>query len=199
VSLHLPYMVKHKVLLDKQRSLSWTLLLVMGSWYACVLQNVECPTICYILLYVVTITSTGLCKSVSWWHGIVIHLLWVLKRHTQPEHETGINIMFFTIWHLIIYLWDIYSHRKELYFFSKLHAYRSPRNCTLTKQLRRPLTNHIELHPSSTSTIANCSWLLCVHNPCAALLDSWMSVTTPCFHPNTICFITIRHQYSPTR
>jgi len=33
VSLHLPYMVKHKVLLDKRRSHSWTLLLVMGSWY----------------------------------------------------------------------------------------------------------------------------------------------------------------------
>jgi len=34
VSLHLPYMVKHKVLLDKQHSrpCSWTLLLVMGSW-----------------------------------------------------------------------------------------------------------------------------------------------------------------------
>jgi len=31
VSLHLPYMVKHKVLLDKWRSHSWTLLLVMGS------------------------------------------------------------------------------------------------------------------------------------------------------------------------
>jgi len=31
MSLHLPYMVKHKVLLDKQRSRSWTLLLVMGS------------------------------------------------------------------------------------------------------------------------------------------------------------------------
>ena len=28
VSLHLPYMVKHKVLLDKRRSRSWTLLLV---------------------------------------------------------------------------------------------------------------------------------------------------------------------------
>jgi len=33
VSLHLPYMVKHKVLLDKPRSHSWMLLLVMGSWY----------------------------------------------------------------------------------------------------------------------------------------------------------------------
>ena len=32
VSLHLPYMVKHKVLLDKRRSHSWTLLLVMGSF-----------------------------------------------------------------------------------------------------------------------------------------------------------------------
>jgi len=31
-SLRLPYMVKHKVLLDKRRSCSWTLLLVMGSW-----------------------------------------------------------------------------------------------------------------------------------------------------------------------
>jgi len=32
VSLHLPYMVKHKVLLDKWRSRSWTLFLVIGSW-----------------------------------------------------------------------------------------------------------------------------------------------------------------------
>jgi len=32
VSLHLPYMVKHKVLLDEPHSIySWTLLLVMGS------------------------------------------------------------------------------------------------------------------------------------------------------------------------
>ena len=54
-----------------------------------------------ILLYIVTIASTGLCKSVSGWHGIVIHLLWVLKHHTQPGHETGINITCFTIWHLI--------------------------------------------------------------------------------------------------
>jgi len=32
VSLHLPYMVKHEVLLNKRCSRSWTLLLVMGSW-----------------------------------------------------------------------------------------------------------------------------------------------------------------------
>jgi len=31
VSLYLLYMVKHKVLLDKRRSRSWTLLLVIGS------------------------------------------------------------------------------------------------------------------------------------------------------------------------
>jgi len=37
VSLHLPYMVKHKVLLDNWRSHSWTLLLVMGPCiYLCV-------------------------------------------------------------------------------------------------------------------------------------------------------------------
>ena len=26
-----------------------------------------------------------------------------------------------------------------------------------------------------TSSAANCSWLLCAHGPCAAVLDSWMS------------------------
>ena len=90
---------------------------------------------------------------------------------------------------------------KGVQFFSKLHAYHSPRdirNCTHTKQLRRPLMSHIKLHPSSTSTISNRSWLLCVHNPCAALLDSWMSVTTSCFHPNAFCLITEQHQYSLT-
>ena len=90
------------------------------------------------------------------------------------------------------------SHSNPCYYLYKLHAYHSPRairNCTLTKQLRCPLTNYVKLHPSSTSTIANCSWLLCVHNPDAALLDSRLSVTTPCFHPNAFCFITERHQY----
>ena len=44
VSLRMPYMVKHKVLLDKRRSRSWTLLLVIGSWYC---ECVSCSNISY--------------------------------------------------------------------------------------------------------------------------------------------------------
>ena len=45
------------------------------------------------------------------------------------------------------------------------------------------------------SAVAHGSWLLHTNSPCVAFLDSWMSVTTPCFHPKAFCFITEQHQY----
>jgi len=65
VSLHLPYMVKHKVLLDKWRSRSWMLLLVMGSWcYVAlfpVLSHLLCLIACSMLSCAIVCCCVLLC------------------------------------------------------------------------------------------------------------------------------------------
>ena len=118
-----------------------------------------------IVLYIVTIASTGLCKSVSGWPGIVIHLLWVLKHHTQQGHETGINITCFTIWHLIaerisarIWIEDLFSQSTYVCTWWVMLRNVTWNVVTYHRHRYRPYVRHTVWHIQIRSTQIDHGW-----------------------------------------